>query len=83
MYLPLTWLRFALEWAQIKNTYNDSNNRYAYDNRIQFTTYLTFSTKVSPLSCRFVDANLQGASVLSHVCHIVVTDFEKYRRTKL
>src|ERR1019366_7070710 len=42
MYLPLTWLRFALEWAQIKNTYNDPVNRYAYDNRIQFTTYLTF-----------------------------------------
>jgi hypothetical protein len=42
MYLPLTWLRFALEWAQIKNTYNDVNNRHAYDNRIQFTTYLTF-----------------------------------------
>jgi len=42
MYLPLTWLRFALEWAQIKNQYNDVANRYAYDNRIQFTTYLTF-----------------------------------------
>jgi hypothetical protein len=42
MYLPLTWLRFALEWAQIKNTYNDTANRFAYDNRIQFTTYLTF-----------------------------------------
>jgi hypothetical protein len=42
MYLPLSWLRFALEWAQIKNTYNDPVNRYAYDNRIQFTTYITF-----------------------------------------
>jgi hypothetical protein len=42
MYLPLSWLRFALEWAQIKDTYNDPTNRYAYDNRIQFTTYLTF-----------------------------------------
>jgi hypothetical protein len=42
MYMPLNWLRFALEWAQIKNTYNDAHNRYAYDNRIQFTTYLTF-----------------------------------------
>jgi hypothetical protein len=42
MYLPLTWLRFALEWAQYKDTYNDVANRYAYDNRIQFTTYLTF-----------------------------------------
>jgi hypothetical protein len=42
MYLPLTWLRFALEWAQYKDTYNDPVNRYAYDNRIQFTTYITF-----------------------------------------
>ena len=42
MYLPLTWLRFALEWSQFKDTYNDPTNRYAYDNRIQFTTYLTF-----------------------------------------
>jgi hypothetical protein len=43
MFLPLSWLRFALEWAQIKNTYaNDAANHYAYDNRIQFTTYLTF-----------------------------------------
>jgi len=42
MYLPLTWLRFALEWAQIKNQYNDVANRNAYDNRVQFTTYLTF-----------------------------------------
>jgi len=42
MYLPLTWLRFALEWAQYKDTYNDPTNVHAYDNRIQFTTYLTF-----------------------------------------
>jgi len=42
MYLPLTWLRFALEWAQYKDTYNTSVGTYAYDNRIQFTTYLTF-----------------------------------------
>ena len=42
MYLPLPWLRFALEWAQIKDQYNDTANRYAYDNRVQFTTYLTF-----------------------------------------
>jgi hypothetical protein len=46
MYLPLTWLRFALEWAQIKDTYTNqntgTNDRYAYDNRVQFTTYLTF-----------------------------------------
>ena len=42
MYLPLTWLRFALEWAQYKDTYNDPLNTHAYDNRVQFTTYLTF-----------------------------------------
>ena len=42
MYMPLTWLRFALEWAQTKDTYDDSANRYAYNNRIQFTTYLSF-----------------------------------------
>lgn len=46
MFLPLTWLRFALEWAQIKDTYTNqgtgTNDRFAYDNRIQFTTYLTF-----------------------------------------
>ncbi len=42
MYMPLTWLRFALEWAQIRNQYNDVANRNAYDNRVQFTTYLTF-----------------------------------------
>ena len=46
MYLPLSWLRFALEWGQYKDTYTNqgtgTNDRYAYDNRIQFTTYLTF-----------------------------------------
>jgi len=47
MFLPLTWLRFALEWAQIKDTYTNlgtgvTNDRYAYDNRVQFTTYISF-----------------------------------------
>ena len=42
MFMPLSWLRFALEWAQTKDTYNDVNARFAYNNRIQFTTYLTF-----------------------------------------
>lgn len=42
MWLPMSWLRFALQWGQYKDTYNDANNRYAYNNRIQFTTYLTF-----------------------------------------
>jgi hypothetical protein len=42
MYMPLSWLRFALELAQTKDTYNDPNNRYAYNTRIQFTTYITF-----------------------------------------
>jgi len=42
MYMPLTWLRFALEWAQYKDTYNTAVGTYARDNRIQFTTYLTF-----------------------------------------
>lgn len=41
-YMPLSWLKWAVEWAQIKNTYNDANNRFAYDNRIQFTTYISF-----------------------------------------
>lgn len=42
MYLPLSWLRFALEWAQYKDTFNDAVSTHVYDNRIQFTTYLTF-----------------------------------------
>jgi len=42
MFMPLTWLRFALEFAQSKDTYNDADNRYAFNNRIHFTTYLTF-----------------------------------------
>jgi hypothetical protein len=42
MFMPLSWLRFALEFGQTKDTYNDPNNRFAYNNRIHFTTYLTF-----------------------------------------
>jgi hypothetical protein len=42
MYMPLSWLRFALELAQTKDTYNDAVNTFAYNNRIHFTTYITF-----------------------------------------
>jgi hypothetical protein len=42
MYMPLKWLRFALELAQTKDTYNDAANRFAYNTRIHFTTYITF-----------------------------------------
>lgn len=41
-YAPLSWLKFGLELAQIKTTYNDPNNTHAYDNRAQFTTYFVF-----------------------------------------
>jgi|GEM_PF-1205469 hypothetical protein len=42
LYQPLKWLKFGLEVAQIKTTYTDAANTYAYDNRSQFTTYVMF-----------------------------------------
>jgi hypothetical protein len=41
-YMPLKWLKFAGEYAEFKDTYTDPVNPDAQDNRIQFTTYVTF-----------------------------------------
>ena len=41
-YTPLQWLRFGLEYAEFHDTYTDLKAPNAQDNRIQFTTYLTF-----------------------------------------
>ncbi len=41
-YDPKSWLRFAAEVNQTKDTYNDVNNRYARNNRYQFTTFFLF-----------------------------------------
>ncbi len=41
-YDPLAWLRFAAEFNQTRDTYNDVNARYAVNNRFQFTTFFVF-----------------------------------------
>jgi hypothetical protein len=39
---PLAWLRFGAEYSMDWDTYNDAANRYAQNNRFQFTTYFLF-----------------------------------------
>ena len=41
-YDAASWLRFAGEINQTKDTYNDAANRTAINNRYQFTTYFVF-----------------------------------------
>ncbi len=41
-YEPLKWLRFAFEWNQTRDTYNDASARFAVNNRYQFTTFFVF-----------------------------------------
>ena len=41
-YDPLSWLRFATEFNQTRDTYNDPANRHAVNNRLQFTTFFVF-----------------------------------------
>jgi hypothetical protein len=41
-YDPLNWLRFAVECNQTRSTYNDPNNRFATNNRVQLTSFFLF-----------------------------------------
>lgn len=41
-YDPLSWLRFAAEVNQTRDTYNDPNNRFATNNRYQLTGFFLF-----------------------------------------
>ncbi len=41
-YDAATWLRFAGEVSQTKDTYNDANNRFARNNRYQMSAYFMF-----------------------------------------
>jgi hypothetical protein len=41
-YDPVSWLRFAFEANQTRDTYNDSANRYAINNRYQTTAFFLF-----------------------------------------
>jgi hypothetical protein len=41
-YDPLNWLRFAFEYNEARTTYNDPNNRFATNDRYQFTTFFLF-----------------------------------------
>ncbi|MGA2090344.1 MAG: hypothetical protein ABSH12_02655 [Endomicrobiales bacterium] len=41
-YTPLKWLRFAAEFAEFHDTYVDVKAPNAQDNRLQFTTYISF-----------------------------------------
>ncbi len=41
-YDPLAWLRVGAEYSTTQDTYNDPNNRYAINNRVQLTTYFVF-----------------------------------------
>lgn len=42
IYDPAPWLRFAGELAQTRNIYNDPQNRFAVNNRLQLSVYLFF-----------------------------------------
>lgn len=42
MYDPASWLRFAGEYSQTRDTYNDPNNRYANNNRYSLSAYFMF-----------------------------------------
>jgi hypothetical protein len=42
MYDPLDWLRFSGEVSQTRDTYNDTNNRHATNNRYQLSAYFKF-----------------------------------------
>lgn len=39
---PLPWFRAAGEFSQTVDTYNDPNNRHAYNNRFQINTFFLF-----------------------------------------
>ncbi|MDD5629960.1 MAG: hypothetical protein PHU21_12910, partial [Elusimicrobia bacterium] len=41
-YDALSWLRFCAELNQTRVTYTDAANRFAVNNRFQFTTFLIF-----------------------------------------
>jgi len=41
-YDPVNWLRFAFEANQTRDTYNDSSNRFALNNRYQTTAFFLF-----------------------------------------
>lgn len=42
MFDPRAWLRLSLEVSRNRDTYDDPNNRFAADNRCQFSAYFKF-----------------------------------------
>ncbi|MBI3552435.1 MAG: hypothetical protein HY077_07940 [Elusimicrobia bacterium] len=41
-YDPFDWLRLAAQASQTRDTYNDTANRYAYNNRLQLSLFFIF-----------------------------------------